>query len=155
MESNQTLFSLTIDPITKSHLSETAKWGRFLAILGMIFLGLLILFFMGIFSFLPSIMGFSLPAGTPYNFSTTGFIVIMAFYLIAICAIWFFPLLFLLRFSNQMRAALNGNNQNELNSSFQNLKRLFRYVGIVTIIALAIYVLIAIIALISFGAMSH
>jgi hypothetical protein len=35
-----------------------------------------------------------------------------------------------------MRAALNGNDQQALNTSFQNLKACFRYIGIITIIAL-------------------
>lgn len=45
-----------------------------------------------------------------------------------------FPLMYMLRFANQMKIALNSNDQQSLNASFQNLKRLFRYVGIVTII---------------------
>ena len=54
-------------------------------------------------------------------------------------AIWFFPLLFLLRFANKMRFALAGNDQQALNTSVQNLKICFRYVGIITIIILALY----------------
>jgi hypothetical protein len=42
MEQDQhaSLFSLSIEPVTKTHLNETAKWARFLAISGMVFLGL-------------------------------------------------------------------------------------------------------------------
>lgn len=150
MESNESLFSLTIDPITKAHLLETAKWGRFLAILGIISLVLLLLI---------CTVGISLMPDTPYGdisgFSSGAFRVGIAFYVIVISVIWFFPLLFLLRFSNGMRTALYGNDQNLLNSSFQNLKRLFRFVGIVTIIVLALYVLVIVMIAISAGTMSR
>lgn len=38
-----------------------------------------------------------------------------------------------------MKTALNGNEQTDLTLSFQNLKVLFRYAGILTLIMLAIY----------------
>src|SRR3982750_897220 len=38
MEENQSLFSLTIDPVTKSHLKDLAWWARFIAITGIIIL---------------------------------------------------------------------------------------------------------------------
>jgi hypothetical protein len=43
MESNTALFTLTIDSVTKTNLAETARWARFLAIVGFIFLGLTVL----------------------------------------------------------------------------------------------------------------
>jgi hypothetical protein len=43
MDNDQNLFSLTVDPVTKAHLYETAKWARFLAILGFVFLGLMVI----------------------------------------------------------------------------------------------------------------
>ena len=47
MESNQSLFSLNIDPVTKVHLSEMAKWARFLAIIGIISLVLMVVLIIG------------------------------------------------------------------------------------------------------------
>ena len=35
--SSQNLFGLNVDQSIKAHLYETAKWGRFLAIVGFIF----------------------------------------------------------------------------------------------------------------------
>ena len=42
MEQNQNLFDLQITPESSHYLSETAKWSRFLSIIGFIFCGLLI-----------------------------------------------------------------------------------------------------------------
>jgi hypothetical protein len=133
MESNQSLFSLNIDPVTKVHLSETARWARFLAILGFVFLVLMIVVIIGAFVF----MGTQMAETQMFP----GFGVAMAVYYVIIAAIWFIPLLYLLRFSGAMRTALNGNDQQALNTSFLNLKSCFKFVGIVTIILLILSLL--------------
>ena len=132
-QSNSSLFSLSIDPVTKAHLSEAAKWARFLAILGMIFLVLLI--FVGVFgsTMLFSSMNSFEGDGTGMAAYGSG---IVAGYMIVIAVIYFFPLLFTLRFANNARTALNTNNQQALNTAFQNLKACFRFIGILTIIGL-------------------
>lgn len=132
---NTSLFSLSIDPVTKAHLYETAKWAKFLAVVGMIFLVLMIV--AGVFG---SAMLFSTMGGLDNEYGGTGMATygsgIFATYMIVVAVIYFFPLLFTLRFANKMRTALNGNDQQALNTSFQNLKACFRYIGIITIIAL-------------------
>jgi hypothetical protein len=145
MEQNQTatLFNLTIDPITKAHLSETAKWARFLSVVGFVFLGLMILGGVSI----------SLYTNRPLdNYGGSGvfdsFGVGMAFLYIIVAVLWFFPLLFMFRFASRMKAALHGNDQNTLNTAFQNLKVCFRYVGIITIIVLALYALLIVFAIV-------
>jgi len=131
--SNTSLFSLSIDPITKTHLGEAAKWARFLAILGMIFLVLIIV--AGVFG---STLLFS--SMNSFEGDTTGMAAygsgIFAGYMIVAAVIYFFPLLFTLRFANNVRTALNTNNQQALNTAFQNLKACFRFIGILTIIGL-------------------
>lgn len=144
MEQHQSssLFSLSIDPVTKTYLSEAAKWGRFLAITGMVMLVLMILF--GLF-FSTMMATSSNPFEEPVEGGSglmSGFGVGMAILYMLLAIIWFFPLLYLLRFSNGIKAALHSNDQNALNISFQNLKSCFRYVGIITIIILAFYALI-------------
>ena len=139
MEENTSLFSLSIDPVTKTHLSETAKWARFLAIVGFVFLILMIV--MGLFTSL-----FVSRYGDMYsNYSNRGFMQAIgagvAIFYILMAVVIFFPLLFMLRFANQMRGALNSNNQELLNSSFQNLKIYFRYLGVLTIIGLVLMAL--------------
>ena len=141
------LFSLSIDPLTKSHLNETAKWARFLAIVGMVLLVLMIIF--GLF-FSTMMATSSNPFEEPVEGGSglmSGFGIGMAIFYIIMAVIWFFPLLFLLRFANTMKASLHSNDQNALNVSFQNLKSCFRYVGIITIIILALYALIFVFAL--------
>lgn len=157
MEENQSqsqLFSLTIDPLIKSHLSETARWGKFLAILGFILCGLVVIigiFFGSIFSMLATRS--EVPYNSPVNSGSFG--AMMAIVYIIIAVIYFFPCLFLYRFSSKMKTALNGNEQTDLTLAFQNLKSLFRYVGIITVIILAIYLIIFLFAILGAAFMSR
>ncbi|HYH14004.1 MAG TPA: DUF5362 family protein [Flavisolibacter sp.] len=151
MEHNQTasLFSLSIDPVTKAHLSETARWARFLSIIGFIFLGIMIL----------AGVSLSLFVGRPldtYGGSSVfdAFSVGMAFFYLILAVLWFFPLLFLFRFATRMKTALNSNDQNALNIALQNLKICFRYVGVITIIVLALYALAIVFAIVGATAFS-
>ncbi|HYC29913.1 MAG TPA: DUF5362 family protein, partial [Chitinophagaceae bacterium] len=82
----------------------------------------------------------------------SAFAVSYAIGMILFFVIGFFPLLFLLHFANRLRAALAGNAQEDLTVAFQNLKKYFRYVGIILIIVLVIYGLAFVLALLGSAA---
>jgi hypothetical protein len=140
MEQDQeTLFGFGIDQSSRVHLSEAAKWAKFLSIVGFIMCGLIVVIAIFAGSFLATM---SNPYRNEYSGSeglTKGMGVFIAIFYIGIAILFFLPYLFLFRFANYMRAALNTNDQLVLNRSFQNLKIMFRYVGIFTIILLAFY----------------
>lgn len=134
------LFGLNVDPVIKSHLFETARWGKFLAIVGFVVCGLIVvggIFMVTAFStFERRYSGYNSSASLGAVFGPS-----LAIIYVLISILYFFPCLFLLRFSNKMKTALATDNQAELTLSFQNLKALFRYVGILTIIVLSLYAL--------------
>ena len=152
---NASLFSLNIDPLTKTHLNETAKWARFLAILGMVVLALgLIVALMGATLFSTF---FGVPTGNEYASSSAAVNtarITMVVTTLIVSAVVFFPLLFLLRFANAMKRAIAANDQNKLNVSFKNLKVYFRYLGIVAIIFLVLYGIIIAIGVLGVAANS-
>lgn len=140
METNQNLFSLNIDPVTKTHLAVTARWAKFLAVLGMIVLALgLIVALMGatLFTTFFGVPTTSTDPGTETIVSTAR--VTMVVSALIGSAIVFFPLLYLLRFANSMRRAIAANDQKGLNTAFEHLRSHFRYLGIVAIIFLVLY----------------
>jgi uncharacterized membrane protein YjgN (DUF898 family) len=148
MDNNQNLFSLTIDPVTKAHLYETAKWARFLAIIGFVFLGLMVIAGIAmsfLFSSMPN-MDADLDTPSPMASVFTGG---MIFFYILMAAIMFFPLLYLYRFAERVKFSIEGNDQETLNSSFHQLKMCFRYVGIFTIVMLGFYALVFIMAILT------
>ena len=148
---SSSLFELAINENNKGDLADTARWARFLSIVGFVMCGLIVLigFFAGsIFSMfantgeLEELGGMSSAMGAG-----------MAFFYVIIAAIYFIPCLFLFRFANKMKLALSSNDQMALTTSFQNLKSMFRFFGIVTIIMISIYAIILLIALVGAAAM--
>lgn len=131
------LFGLSIDPVIKSHWAETARWGKFLAIVGFVVCGLVAIGGIVLASTVGTVdRTYSNDMGSAFG-KTFGSALIVVYLIIAV--LYFFPCLFLLRFSNKMKTALAADNQNELTLSFQNLKVMFRYVGILMIVVLSFY----------------
>jgi len=154
MEQNQdsSLFGINVDQSGKSHLADAAKWAKFLAVFGFIICGLIVIigiFFGSFFSMFSSRYG----GDNPYNdiAGSSGFGTAMgttmAVVYIIMALIYFFPCLYLFRFATKMKTALASNDQIVLNTSFQNLKAAFRFVGILTIIGMAFWILAIIVGL--------
>ena len=117
---------------SRSFLKETAKWAKFLAIVGFIFVGLMVLFAL----MFGTIMGTTLQdAGPPLS---SGFFTI--FYLI-FAGIYVLPILYLFRFATKMQMALKDQDQQSLSSSFENIKSHYKFVGILMVVILGIYAL--------------
>ena len=136
MESNdQHLFDLQLDRQAINYLNEAAKWGKFLSIMGFIFCGLLVIFAF----FAGTIMATSFSQlGATFG---PGFGTILTIIYLAIALLYFFPCLYLFRFSVKMQQALRSNDQLSLTESFKNLKSNFKFLGILTICILSFYVL--------------
>ena len=148
-EQNQdtSLFGFGIDQSSRSHLSEAAKWAKFLSIVGFVMCGLIVIGSIFAGSFLAT-MTSSYNEGYRSSVGLTGGMgAFIAVFYIGIAVLFFFPYLFLFRFATRMKAALNTNDQTTLNTSFQNLKIMFRYVGILTIVMLSFYALAILMAI--------
>jgi uncharacterized membrane protein SirB2 len=129
------LFDLQLDQQATAYLSESARWARFLSILGFIMCGLLVLagVFMG--SVLSTAFSGSMGAGS--YFGGAFFTVIY----IVFALVYFFPCLYLFQFGAKMRMALRNNDQELLSESLKNLKSCFKFFGILAIIVLGLYAL--------------
>lgn len=124
-----------INDEVRDYLIETSKWGKFLAIMGYIGMGFLILFglfFLIGFSFINDI------ANTPFPARLFGLVYII------ISAAYYFPSTYLYKFSTHTKQGLLSNNHQSITSGFENLKSLSKFMGIFTIVTLSIYVLVMI-----------
>jgi hypothetical protein len=138
------LFELQIDQEAMGYLSATARWGKFLAIVGFVSCAIMVvvaLFFGKTFAAFAELGGGELLGNVISRFGA----MITIFYLV-LAVVWFFPNLFLFRFSVKMQSALRDTNQVQLNGSFGSLKACFKYIGILTIVILSIYTILLIIA---------
>lgn len=114
----------------RSDLLETSKWVMFFAVLLFIVLG-----FMVAASLLMVFTG-----------GASGFV--MAILMIGIYgALIFFPAWYYYKFSTLTRQALNFNDNNALDDGFGYLKRFYRFVGILIIVFIALYLLMAVVGL--------
>lgn len=136
------LEELTLNGASKSFLKETAKWTYFLSIIGFIFVGLMI-----VFSFFAGTIFNSLPNMEQMPFDI-GPIMTGTYLLLSL--IYFFPILYLFQFSVKMKKALQSKDDADLATAFEKLKSHYKFVGVLTIIILSIYVLFFIMAI--FGA---
>lgn len=124
--------SLIVSPAASGYLDEAGKWGKFLAIVGFCFIGLIVV--VGLFAgTIFSSMGQDEAMPFP------GFIFSLIY--IAMGLIYFFPILYLFRFANHLRKALQHRNSHELDVAFENLKAHYKYIGIFMIVVIGAYVL--------------
>jgi uncharacterized membrane protein YkvI len=128
METEKSLFDLSVDMAGKEHLKEAAKWGRFLAIVGFIGLAFLVVFSV--------IVAVSDPTGEVGGdpVDKTELIAGSLIGSLIVVALYFFPCLSLLRFATKLRTAIDTNDTINLNESFRNLKITLRYFGVITIL---------------------
>jgi hypothetical protein len=127
---------LTLTERSKSYLTETYKWTKFLSIFGFIMIGLLV------------VLGFvfvGLMSSVPYSDFVGPSRFMFAFMYIVLGAIYFIPTWSLLRYSNKMKVALAQNDQVAFEEALSNHKSFFKFFGIMTIIVLALYGFMALI----------
>ena len=147
------LFELSIDQEAHSHLSETARWAKFLAIVGFVTCGIIAIVAFVIGPLISSTTFGSLsPSGS--GLGAIGGAMITFVYL-AFAVLYFFPCLFLFQFSVRLKAALRDNDQVRLTSSLKSQKTLFKYVGIMTIVVLSLYAVILVVAVIAAALAPH
>ena len=136
--------NLVIDWRSKEFLKETAKWTKFLAILGFVGIGLMVLGSL-VMLFAPS----SLVSNGDFPFG--GKIFLMLLYL-AFAVLYYFPISYLYQFSENTKKAIENNDNNAIRDAFEFLKSHYKFMGILTIILLSFYAIIIFIGLIGAGA---
>jgi hypothetical protein len=149
MENNQEVRKIEIGQESLGYLNTTRKWTMFFAILGLIFLGIMLIvgLLAGSFisAFTSKMSGMEGMNGMEGAKAAGGFASIFIFiFLLIFAVIYFFPLLYLFRFSRHTKNAVANLDANELQLGLKNLKSFWKYLGILTIIMLVIYLLVLI-----------
>lgn len=121
-------------------LQESAKWSKFMAIIGFIGIGLMVLvsLFMAI-GF--SAMGASTIPELPFSMSAFSIIYVL------FAAIYFFPVYYLYQYATKTSAALHSKNKQLLTDGLENLKSHHKFLGIFTLILISLYGLIFVFAI--------
>ena len=125
------------------YLVKSRNWTMFIAIMGFIGLGFLLIFavvMLAAGSFMPGRMGASTPM--PMGLFSLIYLVLAVLY--------FFPVLYLLRFSQYSGKAAQSLDPMHLTEAIKNLSRHFQWIGISIISIIGLYVVVLIVA-IGFG----
>jgi hypothetical protein len=138
METIPEIRKIEIEDETLKHLNTMRKWAMFLAIIGFIFLGLLMIVGLIAGTFLTAFNTSEKGLGIPDSLM---FVPVLVFGII-----YFFPVLFLFRFSKHTSHAIRTLDKLELHKAIKNLKSCFAYLGILIIIILSLYIVVLIIA---------
>lgn len=125
--------NLEINQTAASYLSDTRKWANFVAIIGFVMTGLLVLVGFAFGSLMSDIPN---SEALPVNFSG-------AFGLIYVVMglLYFVPTFYLYRFASNTRAALLNKDDISLEEALKYLMRFFKFIGILLIIVMSIYAL--------------
>lgn len=134
-------FELQLTQAAQEFLREAAKWAMFLSILG--FIGLALILFMGLGMFAAGSAIDSAGAGAMGAFPAS--IMGVAYLLMAV--LYFFPILYLYKFASNTKQALLNSSTEQLTESLKNLKSHYKFIGIVTIVMIAIYIIGIIVAI--------
>jgi hypothetical protein len=132
-------------------LRESAKWSLFLAIIGFVGIGIMVIagLFMGtLMSSLP--MGNEMEGGmgSPFKMMPS----FIAVFYIVFALIYFFPIYYLYKYANQTKMALQSANSDLLSEALGYLKSHHKFLGIMMIVVLSLYVLMFIGMIVFFGA---
>lgn len=112
-----------------AYLYESEKWGSFLAWLVIAILAIIFVVFVAA-SF------FSSDQTQAYNQSEYKILMFIAYFIMA--AIYCIPIYYLYNFSKNAKIAVSNKDSNQVENSMKNLKSLFKFYGIFSIIYLAI-----------------
>ncbi|MDA9555618.1 hypothetical protein N9R54_05215, partial [Pelobium sp.] len=139
--------TLVIDETSRMFLFETAKWGRFLGIVGFVACGFLVivalfLIFVG-GAVSTALEKFGGMAGMMTGFTSSVYLLM--------AVIYYLPSKYLYDFAVYIKQALIINDQESLTYAFSRLKALYRFWGILMIILLAFYGLIIVFAVLVGG----
>lgn len=130
--------NLSLTKGATAFLLETAKWCHFLAILGFILVALMVtvgLFAGTLLSFVPQTTELPIAGG------------MIGIIYTVMGALYFFPALFLYKFSKKMKSAIKSYSDEELELALENLKSHYKFIGVFAIITISLYILMFVVSI--------
>ncbi|MCF6351641.1 MAG: hypothetical protein L3J06_01385 [Cyclobacteriaceae bacterium] len=122
---------MNISNESKFHLNEMRKWTFFLSILGFVLLGIMMIGAFSAGAIINQISGEYFPVSS----------VAMGIPFLFIGGIYFFPIYYLFKFSTKMKEAVLEENELSATEAFKNLKSHYKFMSILMIVMLVIYLI--------------
>jgi ABC-type Na+ efflux pump permease subunit len=124
---------LIIDLPIESFLKETIKWGKFIAIIGFVFTGII--------AMVGLVLLIAGGSTLDYRFTPRFGFIVGPIYMVS-ALLYFFPSRFLYRFCRDVKTALSEHDQEALTVGFESLKSNFKFWGILLIVMIVFYAVV-------------
>ena len=128
---------LLVDSQGRTHFSDSATWAKFISVMGFVFS--LVMAGAGGLSGYRLMQGAAASVGQNEQMLTNG---VIAITYLTFSAITFYMSLHLSRFAKKVHAALQTNDQFLFTEALRNLRRYFRFAGIITALVLVFTLLV-------------
>ena len=130
-------FELQLNQTAVQYLKESAKWSLFLAIMGFIGIGFMIIAAISMGTLMSSGLGSSPGMGAMAGMGGifSGVYIVMAL-------LYFFPIYYLYKYATDMKNALNSRNNDMLTGALGYLKSHHKFLGVSMIVIISLYILI-------------
>lgn len=126
--------SLVITEDIRSYIYETAKWAKFLSIVGFVFCVLIVICAF----FVPAVLSSMASMGRPNPLAGVGSAAITIIYLL-IGLLYFYPSLMLFKYATAAQKAVLFLDQQSLGEAMSKMKSFFKFWGILTVIIIGFY----------------
>lgn len=144
---------LSLNDLAVSAVRESAKWCMFLSIVGFISIGIFVI--LGVFASVAMASIPDDPYGGGMGMNPFGaFRAYIGLVYIVFALLYFFPIYYLYKYAKGTKMALESGNNDLLADALVNLKSHHKFIGIMTIVMLSIYVLIFIVGIIFAASMA-
>lgn len=127
---------LQVNDVVKDYLLETAKWAKLLAIVGFVGLGMMVLMVLFLGTIIGSLAAMS-PEAAEISGMGGGF---LAIFYIGMALLYFIPIKYLYDFSSKVKKAIQITDQNLFNEAMMKLKSHYKFIGILMLIMIILYV---------------
>lgn len=124
---------IVVTDVTRNTLLEMSRWTKFLSILGFVFISLMLLGGAFVALAINSISS----SLSPVLVSLGAVGLFMVYVLIV--AIDFYPIYALLKYSANIKAALQNNDQERFDRALKYLRNMFIYIGVLFIVLIGLY----------------
>lgn len=142
MEENNSEQELVVTEDIRSYIYETAKWAKFLSIVGLVIAGWLVILAFSASAFETALS--QTPGGE--QLAAMGSTVLMVVFLLS-ALVYFYPSLMLFKYAMAAKHAVLYADQESLTVAMSKMKSFFKFWGILTIVILAFYALTFILVL--------
>ncbi len=146
LEEENGAIRLIVTEDIRSYIYDTAKWTKFLSIVGFIITGLMVMVALSMSSVMQSMS--EIPAYS--GLAAMGSGVFTMLYLV-LALVYFYPSYLMYKFSSAAKLAVLYGSQEGLSEAMSKIKSIFKFWGILTILFISLYVLMIVLFAIGAG----